>query len=208
MSRKEEVKMNKIKTTKISPSAPSLLKRLHPNHITFTRIFLIPWVWALYFLADPWWSAGMFAILAATDWLDGWWARRTGQTSEYGARLDMGADLVFAWGTIAFLIFVGIIPLQSDSWIFWFLFLIGTRDVGVGLVGYLNREKIDNVKPFESGRWKTVLIMTALGMLLLDTVVPNIKLWAAFVLAATTFFSITSGVFYIHKLTKFKFEDK
>ena len=52
-------------------------------------------------------SAGFFAVYTVTgltDVLDGWLARRTGTTSQFGARLDSIADLLF-YGVLLFRLF-------------------------------------------------------------------------------------------------------
>jgi phosphatidylglycerophosphate synthase len=66
-----------------------------PNTLTWLRIFAIPLVVILFYLpynwADP--AAGLlFAIAGITDSLDGYLARRMGQTSRLGAFLDPVAD--------------------------------------------------------------------------------------------------------------------
>ena len=66
-----------------------------PNTLTWLRIFAIPLVIVLFYLpyhwADP--AAGLlFAVAGITDSLDGYFARRMGQTSRLGAFLDPVAD--------------------------------------------------------------------------------------------------------------------
>ena len=66
-----------------------------PNTLTWLRIFAIPLVILLFYLpfswADP--AAGLlFALAGITDSLDGYFARRMGQTSRLGAFLDPVAD--------------------------------------------------------------------------------------------------------------------
>jgi CDP-diacylglycerol--glycerol-3-phosphate 3-phosphatidyltransferase/cardiolipin synthase len=66
-----------------------------PNLLTLLRIILIP-VFVVVFYLDGWWvpygTAAVFALAGITDWLDGWLARRWGQTSPLGAFLDPVAD--------------------------------------------------------------------------------------------------------------------
>jgi CDP-diacylglycerol--glycerol-3-phosphate 3-phosphatidyltransferase/cardiolipin synthase len=66
-----------------------------PNSITFSRISLIP-VFVGVFYAPVAWShtatAVLFGLAGVTDWLDGYLARRLGQTSAFGAFLDPVAD--------------------------------------------------------------------------------------------------------------------
>jgi CDP-diacylglycerol--glycerol-3-phosphate 3-phosphatidyltransferase len=66
-----------------------------PNSLTVVRIALIPIFMLVFYLPFP--SANLataviFALGALTDWLDGYLARRLGQTSALGQFLDPVAD--------------------------------------------------------------------------------------------------------------------
>jgi CDP-diacylglycerol--glycerol-3-phosphate 3-phosphatidyltransferase (EC 2.7.8.5) len=71
-----------------------------PNLLTWLRILLIPLMVGVFYLPLGWVSkldtdllaAAFFGFAAVTDWLDGWLARRLGQTSAFGAFLDPVAD--------------------------------------------------------------------------------------------------------------------
>jgi CDP-diacylglycerol--glycerol-3-phosphate 3-phosphatidyltransferase/cardiolipin synthase len=71
-----------------------------PTALTWLRIVLIPVFVGVYYVPDEWLSPvlhnwigmGVFALAAITDWLDGYLARRWGQTSLFGAFLDPVAD--------------------------------------------------------------------------------------------------------------------
>lgn len=65
--------------------------------LTWARIVAIPLIVGVFYL--PWpepqinlTAAVLFVVVAATDWLDGWLARRLNQTSAFGAFLDPVAD--------------------------------------------------------------------------------------------------------------------
>jgi CDP-diacylglycerol--glycerol-3-phosphate 3-phosphatidyltransferase len=85
-----------------------------PNLLTWLRILLIPLFLAIYFLPDYWLSGPnknivatvMFAVAAATDWLDGYLARSLNQTSAFGAFLDPVADKLMV--TAALILLVGL----------------------------------------------------------------------------------------------------
>ena len=100
-----------------------------PNVISFSRIALIPVFFLL--IVDPdTTTAGviLFAIVIATDWVDGTIARRTGQVTELGKVLDPVADrLAIAAGIIA-LVIRGVFPL-------WAAVAILARDLVVLLAG-------------------------------------------------------------------------
>jgi CDP-diacylglycerol--glycerol-3-phosphate 3-phosphatidyltransferase/cardiolipin synthase len=66
-----------------------------PNSLTLLRILLIPVFIVVFYLPYSWThaaAAGLFAVGAITDWLDGYLARRLQQTSRFGAFLDPVAD--------------------------------------------------------------------------------------------------------------------
>jgi len=66
-----------------------------PNTLTWLRIAAIPLIVLLFFMPYPWSdpAAGLlFAAAGITDSLDGYFARRLGQTSRLGAFLDPVAD--------------------------------------------------------------------------------------------------------------------
>ena len=64
-----------------------------PNFLTLLRIALIPFIVVLYLTGAPGiWVAGVFLLTSATDWLDGFLARRMNQVSPFGAFLDPVAD--------------------------------------------------------------------------------------------------------------------
>ena len=49
----------------------------------------------LFLPLDSYWFFLAYTIAGVTDALDGWLARRSGKASEFGARLDSAADLLF-----------------------------------------------------------------------------------------------------------------
>src|SRR5271170_5846688 len=66
-----------------------------PNALTWLRILMIPAILAVYYLPF-WWAdpaaCAAFALAGITDTLDGYYARKLGQTSRLGAFLDPVAD--------------------------------------------------------------------------------------------------------------------
>ena len=66
-----------------------------PNLLTFGRLLLIPFIVACFYYDFPHHhgvTASLFLVGAATDWLDGYLARKWEQTSKLGAFLDPVAD--------------------------------------------------------------------------------------------------------------------
>jgi CDP-diacylglycerol--glycerol-3-phosphate 3-phosphatidyltransferase len=68
-----------------------------PNAITLLRLALLPIVLYLTYSQATWavfLAWGLFSAAAASDWLDGYLARRTGSTSRLGTLLDPVVDKV------------------------------------------------------------------------------------------------------------------
>lgn len=67
-----------------------------PNLLTSLRILMIPVLVIVFYLLPMEWrylaSALIFTFAAITDWLDGYLARKLGQTTTFGAFLDPVAD--------------------------------------------------------------------------------------------------------------------
>lgn len=83
-----------------------------PNVITVVRLMLIPvFVWLLFGQDERAGAAVLLAVLGATDWVDGFLARRWQQVSTVGKILDPTADrLLLAVGVLSILI-AGAVPL-------------------------------------------------------------------------------------------------
>lgn len=66
-----------------------------PNILTLSRIVMIPVFVVVFYLPVEWRyvvSAAIFAFAGATDWLDGYLARKLDQSTPFGAFLDPVAD--------------------------------------------------------------------------------------------------------------------
>ncbi len=76
-----------------------------PNLISLLRLGLIPvFLWLLFGKDDPAGAGSVFFVIAWSDWIDGYLARRLNQVSELGKLLDPLADriavavaVVFGW---------------------------------------------------------------------------------------------------------------
>jgi CDP-diacylglycerol--glycerol-3-phosphate 3-phosphatidyltransferase len=77
-----------------------------PNQLTVARTVAVPVVIVLFawdFPNHDYWATGVFALAMATDWLDGWWARRTEQLSDLGRLLDPVADKILVLAALIML---------------------------------------------------------------------------------------------------------
>lgn len=82
-----------------------------PNLISFVRLAAIPYFWWLV-LGDEDIAAGtiVYVIVACTDWLDGFLARRLGQVTRLGKALDPVADRLMIASALVIGLIAGIVP--------------------------------------------------------------------------------------------------
>ncbi|MCM5569023.1 CDP-diacylglycerol--glycerol-3-phosphate 3-phosphatidyltransferase [Burkholderiaceae bacterium FT117] len=83
-----------------------------PTLLTWARVVAIPLLVAVFFLPLPHAVQNLIATVlftgaAITDWLDGWLARRWGQTSAFGAFLDPVADKLIVCVALVMLVDLG-----------------------------------------------------------------------------------------------------
>ncbi len=83
-----------------------------PNLITIVRLLSIPvFVWLLFARDNRAAAAVLLAVLGATDWVDGFVARRYGQVSELGKVLDPVADRLLLFSAVVSILIDGSVPL-------------------------------------------------------------------------------------------------
>jgi|TARA_B100001105_G_scaffold98972_1_gene79070 cardiolipin synthase len=100
-----------------------------PNLITLLRLACIPWfLWLLFDVGNRTDAAILLGALGATDWVDGWIARRFDQISDVGKLLDPIADRL--------LLVVALVSMMVDGSVpTWFAVSVLVREVLIGLVG-------------------------------------------------------------------------
>lgn len=98
-----------------------------PTQITLSRLLGIPFIF--YCLAQPsasshWLGLGIFLLVAATDWLDGYLARKLDQVTDLGKFLDPLVDKLLIFAPLLVLVEWGAIPS-------WGAFLIMGREIAI-----------------------------------------------------------------------------
>lgn len=122
-------------------------------------------------------SAGVFALAAITDWLDGWVARRYHQHSAFGAFLDPVADKLMV-AVALFLIVQG----HPTPWMaFWAAVIVG-REIAVSALREWMAEigQRAKVRVAAIGKIKTTAQMVALLFLLYSVTpgqMPTHEIW-------------------------------
>jgi cardiolipin synthase len=176
-----------------------------PTLMTWTRIVAIPLIVGVFYLPDTW--AGMadknliatvmFVLFAATDWLDGFLARKLNQTSSFGAFLDPVADKFLVCASLLVLVhlnradvFVGLIIIGREIAISalreWMAQIGASRSVAVHMIGKL----------------KTVGQMVAIPFLLFDGILFGLvdtRLWGTVLIWIAAVLTVLSMVYYMRK---------
>lgn len=168
-----------------------------PNSLTLLRIVAIP-LFVLAFLWDAPWSNLVafliFSLAAVTDWLDGYLARKWGQTSAFGAFLDPVADKLIIATALVLVVYrdggeTMMLALAAAV-------IIG-REITISalrewMAGFGQRGK---VRVSVIGKLKTIAQMVALLFLIYDQALwafplGEIGLWLLYLAAALTLWSM------------------
>jgi cardiolipin synthase (CMP-forming) len=169
-----------------------------PIALTWLRIILIPVFVGVFYLPDAWlslpaknWIAmSIFAVAAITDWADGWFARRWGQTSAFGAFLDPVADKLMVVAALIVLVWLD----RAQAWLC--MIIIG-REIAISALrewmAQLGKSK--SVAVAFVGKVKTVAQITAIIALLLNDAflprfTPALGTFALWVAAILTLWSM------------------
>jgi cardiolipin synthase len=176
-----------------------------PTIMTWTRIFAIPLIVGVFYLPDALATPTernliatiMFVVFAATDWLDGYLARKLNQTSSFGAFLDPVADKFLVCACVLVLV-----HLQRAD-VFVALIIIG-REIAISAL----REWMAQIGASKSvavhmiGKLKTVAQMVAIPFLLFDGALFGIidtHVWGVWLIWAAAILTIWSMVYYLQK---------
>lgn len=184
-----------------SQTAPSGSWLNVPNAISIIRILvLVPLV--IWLMVDPDWRIAAtiaLAVFGATDWIDGFWARRYGQVTRVGEVLDPVADRLGIAIICVAMTLLGILPM-------WMLVVIVVTDVGLGIVGAIRIRAVAVSRVSWLGKFRTALIMVGLPLLLLstDSLLADTPLYsiATFILSAGCFLHLAAGVDYALRLLR------
>jgi cardiolipin synthase (CMP-forming) len=173
-----------------------------PTLLTWARIIAIPLVVGVFYLpldgpTRNLLATVLFIVVALTDWLDGWLARRMNQTSSFGAFLDPVADKFLVCAAL-------LILLQLDRVNALVAFIIIGREIAISAL----REWMAQIGASRSvavnmlGKLKTVTQMVAIPFLLFDGAlfgVIDTRLWGTGLIYIASLLTIWSMVYYLRK---------
>ena len=173
-----------------------------PTIMTWTRIVAIPLIVGVFYLGlkpevQNLIATVLFVVFAATDWLDGYLARKLNQTSAFGAFLDPVADKFLVCASLLVLV-----HLQRTD-VFVALIIIG-REIAISAL----RDWMAQIGASKSvavhmlGKLKTTAQMVAIPFLLFDDDlfgVIDTRLWGAGLIWISAILTVWSMVYYLQK---------
>ena len=173
-----------------------------PTLLTWTRIVAIPLIVGVFYLPLDGATRNlvatvMFVGFAATDWLDGWLARRLNQSSAFGAFLDPVADKILVCAALLVLVD------QHRIHVLLALVIIG-REIAISSL----REWMAQIGASRSvavhmlGKLKTATQMTAIPFLLYDGRLfgfVDTRIWGTALIVVATVLTIWSMVYYLQR---------
>lgn len=173
-----------------------------PTLMTWTRIVAIPLIVGVFYApldeaTRNLVATVMFVVFAATDWLDGYLARKLNQTSSFGAFLDPVADKFLVCASLLVLV-----HLQRAD-VFVALIIIG-REIAISAL----REWMAQIGASKSvavhmlGKVKTTVQMLAIPFLLYDgrlLGVIDTGVWGTWLIWLAAVLTVWSMVYYLQK---------
>jgi cardiolipin synthase (CMP-forming) len=173
-----------------------------PTLLTWTRIVAIPLLVGVFYLGlehrtQNLIATVMFVVFAATDWLDGFLARKLNQQSSFGAFLDPVADKFLVCASLLVLV-----DLQRAD-VFVALIIIG-REIAISAL----REWMAQIGASRSvavhmiGKVKTTVQMVAIPFLLFEGLlfeVIDTRLWGTWLIWTSAILTVWSMVYYLQK---------
>jgi len=150
------------------------------NQLTVGRTVAVPIVIVLFawdFPHHDYLATAVFAVAMATDWLDGWWARRAGESTDLGRLLDPIADKILVLAALVML--VGrVLPA-------WMVALIVVRELLVSGLRLAALERGIVMSARDLGKLKTwaQAVAAALGGLAAGGAIDEDVAWVALLVA-------------------------
>ncbi len=172
-----------------------------PIFLTLLRIFAIPLVIVFFFMGYPLAAATTFGLAGVTDWADGYYARKLGLESRFGAFLDPVADKLIV--AIALLL---VVSREADMWITLAACAIIGREIVISALREWMAEsgQSSKVAVVHLGKIKTVAQIFALIFLLYNQPLFGFPIREAglILLAVATVLTLWSMVEYLRSAFK------
>jgi len=175
-----------------------------PNTLTILRIFFVPLLVVVLLTRSPnivlWgvaipfviWGVLILLAAAATDWADGYYARRRGQETTLGILLDPIADKLLISAAFISLVQMGLVP----AWVV--VIIIGREFTVVGLRSIASAEGF-TIRASAIGKTKMVLQVLAASIIILAARNAMLKPLGQLLLGLVVISALISAVQYFLK---------
>jgi len=172
-----------------------------PNSLTILRIFFVPVLIVVLLTRSPnvelwgfpmhfeFWGVLILLTAAATDWADGYFARRRAQETTLGILLDPIADKLLISAAFVSLVDMQLVP----AWMV--VIIIGREFTVLGLRNIASAEGF-TIKASLLGKTKMVLQVSCVAVLIIAARHPSLKRLALFLLWLVVISAITSAAQY------------
>ena len=161
------------------------------NKLTMLRVVMIPAFMVVLYLGFPGYNyvaLAIFALASATDWLDGYIARRYNQTTDFGKFMDPLADKCLVTAAMLWFVEVGQMPA-------WALLTVIVREFAISGLRINAAASGRVIAAGWSGKVKTASTMVCIMVMLL----PISEMVNTLCVAVIVLTTIYSGVEYIVK---------
>jgi CDP-diacylglycerol--glycerol-3-phosphate 3-phosphatidyltransferase len=152
-----------------------------PNIISWLRIMIVPF----FFYLLVWGGKGgvelaciLYFIASASDFVDGWLARKYEEVSNFGKFLDPLADKVLT--TAAFIAFI-----LMDIVELWMVLIIVVRDFGTTFLRIYLEKRGRDFKTSLAAKWKTTFQMFFIALILILLLLKETKGFTEKILGTT-----------------------
>lgn len=145
-----------------------------PNVITILRFLGVPlFMWLVLGPREYGWAVVVLAVMGSTDWVDGYVARRLGQTSTLGRVLDPAADRLALLAVALTLVLAGVV-----QW--WYLAALLVPDVALGIASLFYFHSHPDLPVSKVGKVRTALLLVGTPLLVLSKLaLPGASLYSA-----------------------------
>src|SRR5438093_4516812 len=167
-----------------------------PNSLTLFRIFLVPFlVVVLLTKFSNFVGLGIFLVAAATDYFDGYFARKLKKTTRLGAMLDPIADKLLMSAAFIFLVELGVARA-------WMVVIIIGREFAVSGLRSIAAQQGVTIAASPLGKTKTVAQVVAISLLIVSYELGEFKFTSEIALWLVMLFALLSGIDYFIRFSR------
>ncbi len=134
------------------PASPSTVIVNVPNTLTGIRFLLAILTFVLLPLDLVWAALVVFLIAVSTDWIDGYWARKYNQVTQFGRIFDPFVDKIIICGTFVFLV-----AMAGSGIAAWVAVVVMGREMLVTVIRSFVEQHGGDFSANWPGKWKMVL---------------------------------------------------